>query len=169
MHNVTAVQRLSNAVVAFGWLVHIKENRQSSISGPKMQQFLPPCITWGEARFPLSAAALELPPHRPPASPPLSPRSPSSSFRRRDDEQFGQRAAKERQRGRRVDDKMCVKSKGGGGGGTQTRECGGKMVRGEERKRESGERGGGESARQMKAAEGSGRERGNLSQMKGFQ
>lgn len=65
---------------------------------------------------------------------------------------------------------MGVKSKAGGGGGTQTRECGGKMVRGEERKRESGERGGGgESARQMKAAEGSGRERGNLSQMKGFQ
>lgn len=26
---------------------------------------------------------------------------------------------------------MGVKSKGGGGGGTQTRECGGKMVRGE--------------------------------------
>lgn len=64
---------------------------------------------------------------------------------------------------------MGVKSKGGGGGGTQTRECGGKMVRGE-RKTESRERGGGgESARQMKAAEGSGRERGNVSQMKGFQ
>lgn len=52
---------------------------------------------------------------------------------------------------------MGVKSKAGGGGGTQTRECGGKMVRGEERKRESGERGGGESARQMKAAQPRGR------------
>lgn len=65
----------------------------------------------------------------------------------------------ERQRRRRVDDKMGVKSKASSGGGTWTRECCGKMVRGQgqkERKEESAARGSGESVREMKAAEGVG-------------